>query len=276
MSRELKGYSHPLSPGGTAQLVGKFPWYFSTAQVIICYEADPAEVQKQLPEPYELSASEPTGCMCCFGDWLFVPEEYKDVAVSNPERVQYKECMLQMYCRVNGVEGRHCPYIWVDNDFAMLAGLLQGFPKKLGKVYMSHSKAKIYSLNEALGKIGPGTRFGCFLEALGQRLVTGTIKLGHQISPSELPPLFGTPIFNTIYLPSSDINSDKPLAHRLVKLEEESIVYGEVWTAEDATLTFTESELEEHTRLKPVKITGAYYMELGIRAGGSSLIHEWC
>ena len=96
----MKGYSHPLTPGGKAQLVGRFPWYFSTAQVVICYKADPAEVRKQLPEPYELSATEPAGVSCWFGDWLIVPEEYKDVAFQNPERVQYKECMLQVGCRV--------------------------------------------------------------------------------------------------------------------------------------------------------------------------------
>ena len=99
--------------------------------------------------------------------------------------------------------------------------------------------------------------------------------MGRQISPSELPPLFGTPIFNTIYFPSSDVDSARPLVHRLIRLEEENVVFGEVWSAEDAALTFAESELEEHTRLKPIEITGAYYMELGIRVVGTKLIYEW-
>ena len=275
MNTELKGYSHPLSPSGKAQLVGKFPWYFSTAQMIICYNADPKEVQKQLPEPYKVSKTEPAGCMCWFGDWLIVPSEFKDLAASNPERVQYKECMLLVNCCVNGIEARHCPYIWVDSDFAMLAGMLMGFPKKLGKIYLSHSKAKIYGLNEAFGKVGKGTVFGGFLEALGERLVTGSIKLKEQISPSKLPPNFAAPIFNTIYLPSSDIDSDKPFVRRLIRILEENFVFGEIWAAEDASLTFMESELEEHIRLKPVQITGAYYLEIGIKVLGTKLIQEW-
>ena len=27
-----------------------------------------------------------------------------------------------------------CPYIWVDRDFALVRGWIQGFPKKLGSI----------------------------------------------------------------------------------------------------------------------------------------------
>ena len=72
-----------------------------------------------------------------------------------------------------------------------------------------------------------------------------------------------------------DVDSNRPLVHQIVRLVEENIVFGETWAAEDSNLTFMRSEFEEHIRLKPIEITGAYYMELGIRVVGTKLIQEW-
>ncbi len=32
-----------------------------------------------------------------------------------------------------------CPYIWVDRDFALVRGWIQGFPKKLASIQMTRS-----------------------------------------------------------------------------------------------------------------------------------------
>lgn len=230
-----------------------------------------------LPEPYELSATDPDEVSCWFGDWLLVCEGDKDLIVRNPERCQYKECGLFVRCRVNGVEGARCAYMWSDTDFALCAGMSMGFPKKIGRVYLSHSKSNLYGLNDALPKIGAGTRFGAFLEAHGDRLITGTIKLSRRISPDELPPPFSkAQLFNMVYVPSADVNSRKPLARQIVSLAIRGKVnYGELWAAEDASLEFSESELDEHTRIKPIEITRAYYMERGTAVIGTRLEHKW-
>ena len=33
----------------------------------------------------------------------------------------------------------YCPYIWVDRDFALARGWIQGFPKKLGSIWMTRT-----------------------------------------------------------------------------------------------------------------------------------------
>jgi hypothetical protein len=275
MNPELKGM--PLSFEGKARLIGKPPFHAASAIIAINYRADPAEVRKLLPEPYEPSAIEPGGCSCWFGDWLILSDDDKDMIVRNPERVQYKECILWVRCRVNGVEGTKCPYIWVDNDFALFGGWICGWPKKLGRIHLGHSKAKLYELIDALGKVGPGTRFSSFLEAHGERLITGTVKLSRQLSPDELPskaPEFLWPELLTLYFPSMNVGS-KPLVHQLVQLVHGHKKLGEVWVAEDASLIFTESELEEHTAIKPIEITGAYYFEFGGTLTGVKVLHQW-
>lgn len=129
MNPELKGYCMPLSPEGKAQLVGRPPFHAASTIMAINYKADPVEVRKLLPEPYETSAIEPGGCSVWFGDWLIFSDDDKDMIVRNPERAQYKECILWVRCRVNGVEGNKCAYIWVDNDVALLIGWFYGWPR---------------------------------------------------------------------------------------------------------------------------------------------------
>jgi len=51
---DLKGYSVPFSPKGTAQIVGGLPWNFGVDILAIHYRTDPDEIRKLLPEPLEL------------------------------------------------------------------------------------------------------------------------------------------------------------------------------------------------------------------------------
>ena len=50
-----------------------------------------------------------------------------------------------------------CPYIWVDRDFALVRGWVQGFPKKLGSVWMTRSFGLGTLADPALA---PGSTFG--------------------------------------------------------------------------------------------------------------------
>ena len=40
---------------------------------------------------------------------------------------------------LDGEEVTTCPFIWVDRDFALTRGWLQGFPKKLGSIWITRT-----------------------------------------------------------------------------------------------------------------------------------------
>ena len=42
-----------------------------------------------------------------------------------------------------------CVYIWVDKDFAMYRGWIQGFPKKLGSIHMT----RLFAAGQASGQL---------------------------------------------------------------------------------------------------------------------------
>ena len=82
-------------------------------------------------------------------------------------RGQYKEFFIVANAMLGDEHVTTCPYIWVDRDFALIRGWIQGFPKKLGEVHMTRS----FGLDcRAEGRIFAGT-----LTANGRLLAEGTV-----------------------------------------------------------------------------------------------------
>jgi len=274
---DLKGFSVPFSPHGSAQIVGDLPWDFGVDLFAIHYRTDPDEVRKLIPEPLEPSTEEPGGGYVWFGDWQGIWGGWHDMLAINPERVQYQECLLGVRCSYKGKEGVRVVYIWVDKDFSMQRGWFMGFPKKIGRVHLGSSNRHLHELNPALRHIGvgPGMRYTSVCEAHGERLVTGTIELRKRITPDDLPKPFATDLYHTIHFPNIDIESrEKPLVHRLVQTVSSNHKFGEIWSC-DAELVFHESRVEEHYAIRPREITGAYLIPVGFTIEGTNLIHTY-
>ncbi|MBI4447076.1 MAG: acetoacetate decarboxylase family protein [Acidobacteria bacterium] len=272
---DLKGYAVPFSPQGKAQIVGGLPWNFGVDLIAINFRTDPNEIRKLLPEPLEPSREQPDMAYVWFGDWQGIWAQAGDMLATNPERVQYQECLIGVRCSYQGVEGHRCVYIWVNKDFSMARGWFMGFPKKIGRVHMGSSNRHLHDLNPALGKAGSGTTYAAICEAHGERLVTGRIRLKEKISPKQLPSPFGTDLFHTIHFPSADVSTGcKPLVHQLVQTVSANINFGEVWSAEGEAI-FHESGLEEHTAIKPKEIVSAYLIPVGFTIKGTRLIHTY-
>ena len=273
--KDLKGYSVPFSPGGTAQIVGGLPWNFGVDLLAIQYQTNPDEIKKLLPEPLELSQEDPGGAYIWFGDWQGLWKENNNMLGVNPERCLYTECLLGVRCSYNGVEGMRVVYIWVDKDFSMTRGWFMGFPKKIGKVALGTTNRHLHALNPAMQPCGPGSEYAGICERQGERLVTGKIKVTEQVTPDQLPKPFGTDLYHTIHYPSADVNNPhKPLLHQLVQTVSSNLTFGEIWKGE-GEMEFGKSQFDEHWKIAPQKITSAYIIPVGFTIEGTKLIHEY-
>ena len=58
---------------------------------------------------------------------------------STRSRSHYREFYIVVNALLDGEEVTTCPFIWVDQDFALARGWIQGFPKKLGEVWMTRT-----------------------------------------------------------------------------------------------------------------------------------------
>lgn len=128
---KLKGYSLPLSPEGRANIIPAPPWYYSGTLLTVEFKANPDAVAALLPEQLE-PADDPGLCTVTFADWQSCSEDKHELL--DPYYAQYKEAYITIGAKYNGRDVSRCAYIWVDKDFAMFRGLVQGFPKKIGSI----------------------------------------------------------------------------------------------------------------------------------------------
>ena len=142
----LKGYSLPLSPKGQCSIVDAPPWFYGGEVLHLTFKADEGKLRGLIPPPLEMGDNPSQGAVW-FVEWVSASESRSDLAFINPERALYRECFVAVSCQYNGVPGSFVPYIWVDNDFTLARGFIQGFPKKLGRIYLTR-------LHELTPKIG--------------------------------------------------------------------------------------------------------------------------
>ena len=149
----LRGYTAPLSPDGRAGLVPPPPWHYSGDFLIAEYRTDPDAVAALLPPELE-PADDPGAVAAIFADWQSCSADLHEL--EDPIQSQYREFFLVVGARYKGEPVSRCVYIWVDKDFAMYRGWIQGFPKKLGSIHMT----RLFAAGKATPRLEAGARFG--------------------------------------------------------------------------------------------------------------------
>lgn len=261
----LRGYSLPLTPNGRSSLVEPPPWHYGADVLLIFYKADETHVKKHLPPPLKLG-TDPGLAFVWFTEIISVSDSNLHLAFNNPERAQYKECLLGLKCEINGADGFFIPYIWVDNDFTLMRGFIQGFPKKLGRIYITR-------LHELLPKIGGkklGAKIKGICESQGEKIVSGSLKFRRKTTPDAIPKL---KFFLMRHFPDIE-NPDKPSVHEISESIIENVKFGDVWLG-DSELMFGRSDLGGFSSLSPKKILKGFYFSIGFTISGGRILHRY-
>jgi acetoacetate decarboxylase len=246
-----QGFSLPLSPEGRASLVPSPPWHYAGDLLVLEYWADPDAVAAVLPPGLEPYPDDPGRAAALFVEWQSCTDSRDELL--DPARSQYKEFFIV----VNAVLGDElvttCPYIWVDRDYALVRGWVQGFPKKQGSIWLTRT----YGLgNLADPGVKPGAVFGGTLAANDRRLAEGTVTLERV---SETGPVHNDPpLVNVRHFPrlATGRHGD-PAVHELVRARSRDRSASEIWEG-PATLELFGAPNEEHDRLAPVRIGNGF------------------
>lgn len=258
----MGSFLFPHTPSGKSSLIPPPPWHYSGEMITVEYRTNPERVAELLPEGASLAAEDPGAVALIWADWQSSGDDFAEVL--DPGRGQYKEVFAVIRCEWDGQTWSRCPYIWVDKDFAMVRGYHQGYPKKLGDIWMTRPVT--------IGKAGPrletGGKFGATVSANGQRVASATITLTEQVdSPGFVN---GHPMLHNRRWPAIESDGTQSM-DELVTMRGYDGEIADVWAA-DATLDLYLTPTEELALLEPVEVIGGFFHRVGVSwKGGTTL-----
>jgi acetoacetate decarboxylase len=260
----LQGFMFPRTATGAASLVPAPPWHYSGDLLTVEYRTDPAAVAELLPAPLAPAADDPGAVAIIWADWQSCRDDGQELL--DPVRAQYKECFVVVRCQYEGVHYSRCVYIWVDKDFAMVRGHHQGYPKKLGDIWLTRP----ITVGRAGPRLEAGGRFGATCAAYGYRLIDATFTI---TGPSEHTGFVNAlPMLHSRVFPAIESDGSQSM-DELVTMRGYDVELGPAFTGE-VTVTLHPSPVEELTRLAPQEMIAGYWRSVATSWRGGTTLHR--
>ncbi len=262
---DMNGFLFPRTAAGESSLLPPPPWHYSGEMLTVEYRTEPDNIRALLPAGLEPHDDDPGAVALIWADWQSCSDGFEELL--DPVRSQYKEAFFVIRCRYRGDIYSRCPFIWVDKDFALVRGYHQGYPKKLGEIWMTRPVT--------LGKAGPrletGGRFGATLSAQGRRLAEARFSLTKEV---ESPGFVNAhPMLHNRWFPAIESDGSQSL-DELVTMRGYDGQIADVWAAE-ADLAVWDSPTDELGLLTPIEILGGFYHRVAVSwRAGTTLEHR--
>jgi hypothetical protein len=258
----LGGFLYPRSPEGRSSIVPEPPWHYSGDVLTLEYRAAPGSVARWLPPSVEPAAEEPDAVAVIFADWQSCSDGGDELL--DPVRSQYKEAFVVVRCRFGGETYSRCILIWVDKDFALARGWYQGYPKKLGSIWMTRP----VSVGKAGPRLAPGGTFGATLAANDRRLIDARFAIDAESESGGF--VNSLPMLHSRWMPSIEPSAGDAL-DELVTMRSRDVELGPVYRG-TFVLALHEAPGEELRSLAPVEPIAGYWRQVGATfAGGERL-----
>jgi acetoacetate decarboxylase len=260
IQERLHGYSLPRTLTGRSSLVPEPPWHYSGDFLVVEYRTEPETARAFLPP--ELNPGPDLGAAAAiFADWQSCSDTYEELL--DPVRAQYKEFFVVLAAEYRGEPVTRCPFMWVDQGMPLVRGLVQGFPKKPGSIWMTRP----VTVGRAGPRLQPGARFGASLASYDRRLAEATLTLVEE--SVEGPTVNSPPLFNTRYFPEWDKGTEPLEEHVWAGGRDREV--SPIWEGE-ATLRFYESPADELSLLAPLEVGKGYWFSFGYTVDGGTRV----
>jgi acetoacetate decarboxylase len=252
----------PRTPEGRASIVPSPPWHYSGDVLTIEYRTDPSNVAALLPSGVDLAPDDPGAVAIIWADWQSCGDSGEELL--DPVRSQYKEAFVVVRCSYGGETYSRCVYIWVDKDFALARGWYQGYPKKLGQIWLTRP----VTVGRAGPRLEPGERFGATLTANDRRLAQATLTL---TGGSETGGFVNAlPMLHSRYMPHIDPSLPAPL-DELVTMRSLDVDLGPAYVGEP-TIALFDAPAEELAALEPIETIAGYWRQVGATFAGGTTV----
>jgi len=258
----LQGLMYPRTPDGRAGILPSPPWHYSGEMLTVEFRTDPANVAELLPAGLSLAADDPGAVAMIWADWQSCSDSFDELL--DPARSQYKEVFVVIRCEYQSTTYSRAAYIWVDKDFAMARGHIQGYPKKMSEIWMTRP----VTIGKAGPRLEPGGRFGATLSTWGRRIadarftITGTAESAGFVN--------GRPMLHSRQMPAIEMDGRDSL-DELVTMHGFDVELGPVYSG-DAELVVHDNPTEELDRFGEIEIIGGYYRQVGNSMAGGTTV----
>ncbi|MEM7170774.1 MAG: acetoacetate decarboxylase family protein [Pseudomonadota bacterium] len=250
----MKGFIYPRTATGGASILPSPPWHYTGTLMTFEYRSDVAAVKALLPDGVELADEDPGAVALIWAEWQSCGNDFEEL--QDPIRAQYKEAFVVIRCKFDGVTYSRCAFIWVDKDYAMVRGILQGYPKRIGSIYMTWPAR----VGKGGPKLAPGGQFAATLAANDRRLAHGRLTITGESDHNGF--VNGHPMLHSRYMPSIEIDGTDSL-NELVAVTGYDAEIGQTFKG-DFELDLLESPSEELHLLPIREKIGAYWREIGV------------
>jgi hypothetical protein len=217
-----------------------------------------------LPEDVSLAHDDedPGAVAFIWADWQSCGADGAELL--DPVRSQYREAFVVVRCRWRNTLYSRCLFIWVDKDFSLVRGYIQGYPKKIGSIHQTRP----VTVGKAGPRLAPGGQFGMTLAAGDRRLAQATVTLDGPASSNGF--VNAHPMVHHRWFPRIELNGEASM-DEVVTMSGVDVELGPVY-AGAATLELFDSPTEELTSLAPIEMIGGYFRSVGTTfAGGTTL-----
>ena len=262
--RPVAGFLPPYTSDGGSALVPEMPWHYSGTLLTVEYRTDVDRVRALLPPDVDLAPDDPGAVAFIWADWQSCSAEGRELL--DPSRSQYLEAFAVVRCAFNGTTYSRCVLIWVTTDFAIGRGWFQGYPKKLGSIYVTRAM----NHGKAAPRVAPGGTFGATLAAYDHRLATAKVTLREPCDTNGF--VNALPMLHHRTMPS--IAGEAMSLDQVVTMGGVDADLGQSWTG-DASLELFDSEWDQPASLLPVReVMAGYYREVGTTFAGGTLLED--
>ncbi len=261
---DLSGFTFPRTVSGASSILPSPPWHYSGDLLTVEFRTDPSRIAELLPPDVTLAHDDedPGAVAMIFADWQSCGPDFSEL--DDPIRAQYKEAFVVVRCRFRGKLYSRCVYIWVDKDFALVRGHFQGYPKKMGSIWMTRP----VTIGKAGPRVAPGGRFAGTVSYHDRRMVDMRVTL---TGPSDTNGFVnGHPMVHHRFVPAIEANGTDAWSD-VVTMGGVDVELGQAWKG-DAEIWFGDSPVEEISRLEPREILGGYWRSVGTTFNGGTTL----
>jgi len=126
-------YSHPFSKSGNSQIVPPPPYYYGVEYLGAHVYFDNEKLKGILPS---FLSTDGEGWIY-LADFVTISNDKWNLMYEDPSFTQYKEAAIALKVNFEGQNFLYFPFMWVDKDWALVRGWINGYPKKLATIYLT-------------------------------------------------------------------------------------------------------------------------------------------